>query len=76
MSDTVSARVPGWVRSLLGLKGWKVKQREIKDEAPLHPTVLERFSLDAVPQCAGRGPYRPEALRNHNLVSHYFVEQD
>ncbi|RWP12712.1 MAG: DUF2235 domain-containing protein [Mesorhizobium sp.] len=76
MSDTVSALVPGWVRSLLGLKGWKVKQREIKDEAPLHPTVLERFSLDAVPQCAGRGPYRPEALRNHNLVAHYFVEQD
>ncbi len=46
--------------------------RDIPNDAPLHPTVLDRFSAPSVLQYDLRLPYRPEALRNHNQVSHYY----
>lgn len=75
MEDTLVARVPWWLRRLLRLKGWKVDARNIHPEAVLHPTVVERFALETVPQCAGRGPYRPETLRGHKLVAHYYEQK-
>src|SRR5690606_31303877 len=65
MQDVLEARIPHWLRPLKSRLGWKIKIREINPEAPVHPTVEERFPLTQVPQCAGSGPYRPEALRKH-----------
>ena len=36
-SRFVSVDVPAWLGRLVGLKGWKVKVREIKEGAELHP---------------------------------------
>jgi hypothetical protein len=45
---------------------WPTKIRDITPDAPLHPAVRARFGLPEVTQCAGVGPYRPEALRHHH----------
>lgn len=65
MKDILEARVPSWLRRFTSGLGWKTKIREINSEAPVHPTVEERFQLTQVPQCAESGPYRPVALRSH-----------
>ena len=62
-SRFVSVDVPAWLGRLVGLKGWKVKVREIKEGAELHPSVARRFDLPDVPQCACRGAYRPAPSR-------------
>lgn len=62
MEDKLNARMPAWLRTWLGVKGWRVKAREIKAGAELHPSVSRRFELTEVPQCSGRGPYRPSGL--------------
>ena len=46
--------------------GWETKVRVIDPAARVDPTVTTRAGLPAVVQCASVGPYRPEALRNHN----------
>jgi hypothetical protein len=43
-----------------------VEVRPIAHNAPVHPTVRDRFALGSVVQCAGHGPYRPEALKGHD----------
>jgi hypothetical protein len=73
MQDTLDARVPLWLRRLLRLEGWQVKVRLIKPDHGLHPSVLERLALPDVPQCAGHGPYRPAALRNHPAASAFYT---
>ena len=67
-----------WVR-VVGLRllgpdrmGWPKGIRKIDPEAPLHPTVLQRFELASVQLYDETGPYRPEALRNHNAVKEYY----
>ena len=55
-----------------GLIPWPRKLREIPNDAPLHPSVLERFKADAVLDYDMRVPYRPENLRNHNDVKAYY----
>lgn len=70
--DQVEAKVPEWIRHRLGITGWSVKIRDVKPAHALHRSVLDRFALPDVPQCAGQGPYRPEALRNHPAVKHYY----
>jgi len=47
--------------------------RDPPHDAPLHPTVLERFELDAVIDYDEGKPYRPESLRNHGLVTVYYT---
>jgi hypothetical protein len=54
-----------WIR-------WPSAPREIHHEAPLHPTVLARFSASAVQQCDKVKPYRPASLQNHYLVKEFF----
>ena len=62
---------PGvWKR--LGFK-WNVKHRGIDHDAPLHPSVLERFAVSAILDYDVPAPYRPEPLRSHNQVKHYYV---
>jgi hypothetical protein len=36
------------------------------EDAPVHPTVTQRFALTVVTQCSRVGAYRPEALRYHD----------
>ncbi|MER9495161.1 hypothetical protein NKI86_25450 [Mesorhizobium sp. M0320] len=54
--------------------GYKVKLREINPEAVVHPTVDARFEFSDVPQCAGFGPYRPQAPRNHKKFAHFYID--
>jgi hypothetical protein len=49
---------------------WETKVRDVTHDAPVDPTVAARFALPEVMQCAGVGPYGPEALRNHDSFKH------
>jgi hypothetical protein len=71
MRDTLDA-LPGPLRKLMRGRGWAVKVRTIDPGAPVHATVVERFRLPFVPQCAGSGPYRPAALSEHGQFKQYY----
>jgi hypothetical protein len=68
--EDYAALLPGWcptfVRQKILSLNWPVKIRDIKPDAPVHPTVRERFALPEAVQCAGFGKYRPEALKDHD----------
>ncbi|MBD9541291.1 DUF2235 domain-containing protein [Ensifer sp. ENS04] len=53
---------------------WKMGTRKIPNDAPLHPTVLERFELEAVLHFDEVRNYRPEALRHHSAVAKYYLQ--
>ena len=70
MRDAIAARVsaswvPGWVRRWAEGKTWEVRDREIRPDATVHPSVDERYRLASVVQCDGVAPYRPAALADH-----------
>jgi hypothetical protein len=46
--------------------------RQIPNDAPLHPSVLERFEAAEVLDYDIMRPYRPENLRNHDAVKAYY----
>ena len=48
--------------------------RRIDNDAPLHPSVLVRFETTEVLHYDTMKPYRPENLRNHGRVKHYYTE--
>jgi uncharacterized protein (DUF2235 family) len=49
--------------------------REAVPNATLHLSVLQRFALaEGVQQYDVTAPYRPEALRNHEAVKHYYTD--
>lgn len=48
------------------------KVRVPDHDAPLHPSVIERFKAAEVLQYDVLGPYRPEGLRNHEAVKQYY----
>lgn len=50
---------------------WKRGIRKVPGDAPLHPTVNERYKLPAVLQYDLTLPYRPEALRGHGDIVAY-----
>jgi uncharacterized protein (DUF2235 family) len=52
--------------------GWVEGLRQIPNDAPLHPTVMERFELPSVLAYDVTIPYRPEALRHHQMVKKYY----
>jgi uncharacterized protein (DUF2235 family) len=54
------------------LLGWGTKVRDVPKDAPVHDSVVARFKLSSVPRSAGDGPYRPEALRWHDLFKSYY----
>jgi hypothetical protein len=71
MRDTLDAyagELPkwGWLQRFVAGQNWETKVRVVDPEAKVDPTVATRAGLSAVVQCATVGPYRPEALRNHN----------
>jgi uncharacterized protein (DUF2235 family) len=47
--------------------------RKIPSDANLHQSVLDRFELPEVLQYDVHKPYRPEALREHELVKHHYA---
>jgi hypothetical protein len=66
--DAYAAKLPkwGWLQRLIAGQNWETTVRVIDPGAIVDPTVTTRAGLTAVLQCASVGPYRPEALRNHN----------
>ncbi len=48
--------------------GWREGHRRIPPDAPLHPSVLERFKLPGILVHGDMVPYRPHALRHHLAV--------
>ena len=48
--------------------------REPVPDATLHSSVLPRFALDGVQQYDVTARYRPEALRNHEKLAHYYAD--
>ena len=77
MRDSIEALVsaswvPAWVRRWALGKSWETKDREIRPDATVHPSVDERFALPSVVQCDGFAPYRPAPLANHERFKGYF----
>jgi len=50
------------------------KVRATMPDAPLHPTVLERFAAKEVLHYDVMAEYRPEGLKHHNKVKSYYPE--
>lgn len=67
MADTIRSRTPAPLRWITRALGWGVELRQPIATATLHPSVAERFALENVPRQGGGGPYRPVALRDHEL---------
>lgn len=72
MRDTIEGKVPKSLRRFTGRLGWEVQVRKVHHQAPVHPSVVERFALPDVTQCGGSGPYRPAALAGHDLFKHLY----
>ncbi|QOZ33260.1 DUF2235 domain-containing protein [Bradyrhizobium sp. CCBAU 53421] len=78
MRDTIDGymeKLPGWMKWLRGWLSrlnWEEEFRKIPYDARVHPSVRQRFKLDEVTQCAGRGPYRPESMRHHDEFKIYY----
>lgn len=66
MRDTIAGIVPRWSLWAFGWVGWPVEDRKPDHDAPVHPSVYERFALSSVTQCAGTGLYRPKSLAQHD----------
>jgi hypothetical protein len=52
------------------------KIRAAMPDAPLHPTVLERFAAGEVLHYDVSAKYRPETLKHHQKVKAYYLEED
>ncbi len=70
--------LPNWL-SKIALKlipraklGWKEGLRPVPKDAPLHPSVLERFKQERVLIYGQSIPYRPKNLREHNDVKYFY----
>jgi hypothetical protein len=58
-------------------KGWTFRfaskiLRHVPTDATLHDSVCERFKLPDVLQYDQSQPYRPENLREHEKLRHYY----
>jgi hypothetical protein len=73
--DAYAAKLPkwGWLQRYVVGKNWETKVRDITHDAPVDPTVKTRADLPSVTQCATVGPYRPDALRNHDDFKHLYA---
>ncbi len=70
--DAVTESWPRWLRWFIGTKNYEIKVRDVLPTAKLDETVLLRFDLPNVIDCAGSGLYRPKALRNHEKTVRYY----
>jgi hypothetical protein len=68
----------GWLRRLLtwilpaSRVGWIEGHRAIPNDAPLHPSVIERFSYERVLVYGDYKAYRPGNLMSHNDVRQFY----
>ena len=63
---------PWWVPKSLRFV-WSEHAREVHLDAPLHPTVYERFGIaNGVLHYGLRSPYRPANLSSHSKLGTYF----
>ena len=51
------------------------ERRKLRDDAPLHPSVLQRLAAPAVHQFDVDAPYRPENLREHRQAAAFFGDE-
>jgi uncharacterized protein (DUF2235 family) len=73
-----AAKLPKWtwLQKFIARQSWETKVRTIDPKAEVHPTVLVRFDLPEVVQCAtGSSPYRPVALAEHKEFRKYYRVQ-
>ena len=75
MRDALDRLKPKLLAKLLSSKNWATKIRGINADAPVHPSVTERFQFSSVLKYDGAGLYRPPALRNHKNFSHYYSDK-
>lgn len=64
----------GWVPKRLRYI-WSEQAREIHVEAPLHPSVHERFELAQVMHYGLHAPYRPGNLSTHSKLGKFYGRQ-
>jgi len=79
MRDAIAARteaswVPARVRKWAQGKSWEEEARDPKPDAPVHPSVDERFAAGPVIQCDGLKRYRPDVLAKHERFRHFYEE--
>lgn len=60
---------PWWKRR----PAWPSAPRYVDKEGDLDPSVLARFAAESVENCDLSSPYRPEALREHELLRAYYL---
>lgn len=53
---------------------WKKGIREVGDDFPIHPSVIERLNASAVVQSTEVRPYRPEQLKSREGLEHLYNE--
>ncbi|MGM4922582.1 DUF2235 domain-containing protein [Tardiphaga sp. 804_B3_N1_9] len=72
--DGYASKLPKWrwLQQVLARQNWETKIRTIDPGAKVHPTVQQRFDLPLVVQCAKVGPYRPDALEDHEQFHQYY----
>jgi hypothetical protein len=74
--DSQAATLPkwSWLQKFIARQNWETNVRAIDPKAMVHPTVRERFELSDVVQCAaGREPYRPAALAQHDEFEKFYL---
>lgn len=69
--NLVKDKWPNWWPQRLRIT-WPKEIRAINNSAILHPTVFERFDYTSINDYGYSKPYRPESLRNHKKVKHYY----
>lgn len=73
--DSFREGLPWVFRWMLANANYEIIKRAIPNVAKVHPTVVERFALETVVDCANDtiGNYRPEALREHNDFKQFYL---
>jgi uncharacterized protein (DUF2235 family) len=66
MLDRRAEHLPSLLRGRIATMNYERLVRTIDHNAPVHPTVRERFKLASVIQADGLRTYRPDALRGHD----------
>jgi uncharacterized protein (DUF2235 family) len=70
--ESMREAYPWWVPKAWR-HAWAEQARDIPVQAPLHPTVAERFALaDGVLHHGRRAAYRPSNLTTHDRVAHFY----
>lgn len=74
--DAFREKLPKVLRWMLAHANYQIIKRSVLPNAVVHSTVMERFNLDTVIDCAQDkvGSYRPEALRDHNEFKTFYPD--